>query len=147
MCVENVKVNGADCINVTVTPISNDKADEFLNKFSDKPLTEDPEKEKIAKEKLNKFIKYFKSDAFEKDVNRQAYKTGKAPREVAKNAITKAFGLVGDILGIAVDTVDCTLHGLINLLSVALHSAVSLITRIVDGLCRIVTFNQTCCRV
>ena len=139
---ETVNVNGADCTNIKVTPV-NGNADDFLNKFSDKPLTEDPDKNKA---KLNNFISYFKSKEFEKDVNRKAYKTGKAPREVAQGAISKAFGIVGDVLGIAVDTVDQTLHGLINLLSTVLHSTIDLITRVVDGLCRIVTFNKTCCR-
>ena len=144
---ESMSINGADCINIKVTPVNNAKADEFLKKFSDKPLTEDPDKtEKEAKDKLKKFIDYFKSDAFEKDVNRKAYKTGETPRQVAQNAISKAFGIVGDILGIVTDTANHTLHGLINLLATALHSAVDLITRVVDGLCRVVTFNQTCCK-
>ena len=138
---ENMSINGAECINVKVTPVS----DDFLNKFSDTPLTEDPDK-KEATDKLKRFIDYFKSETFEKDVNRKAYKTGKAPKEVAQGAISKAFGVVGDVLGIAVDTVDQTLHGLINLLSTVLHSAVDLITRVVNGLCRIITFNKTCCK-
>lgn len=149
---EGVKINGSDCINVTVTPVTENsngiptvevKADDFLNKFSDKPLTEDPDKE--AKGKLKSIISYLKSDTFEKDVNRKAYRTGEPPKKVAKNAIAKMFGIVGDILGIAVDTVSCTLNGLIDLLSNILHSGVNLIARVVNGLCRVITFNQTVC--
>lgn len=146
---ENVKVNGAECINVTVTPIENNgtptveiKADDFLNQFSDEPLTEDPEK---AKHKLSSIISYLKSGRFKKKVNLEAYKTGIPPRKIAQGVISKAFGIVGDILGIAVDTVNCTLNNLVDLLSNILHSGINLITRIVNGLCRIITFNQTVC--
>lgn len=146
---EKIKINGADCINVTVTPVTEGqptptvevKADEFLNQFSDEPLTEDPDAE--AQGKLKSIIDYLKSDTFVKDVNRKAYKTGEPPKQVAKSAIAKAFGLVGDILGIAVDTVNCTLNGLIDLLASVLHKGVDLISRLVSGLCRIITFNQT----
>ena len=146
---ENVKVNGAECINVTVTPIENNgtptveiKADDFLNQFSDEPLTEDPEK---VKHKLSSIISYLKSGKFKKKVNSEAYKTGIPPRKIAQGVISKAFGIVGDILGIAVNTVSCTLNGLVDLLSNILHSGINLITRVVNGLCRIVTFNQTVC--
>ena len=146
---ENVKVNGAECINVTVTPIENNgtptveiKADDFLNQFSDEPLTEDPEK---AKHKLSSIISYLKSGRFKKKVNSEAYKTGIPPRKIAQGVISKAFGIVGDILGIVVDTVSCTLNGLVDLLSNILRSGINLITRVVNGLCRIVTFNQTVC--
>lgn len=147
---ENVKVNGAECINVTVTPIENNgtpptveiKADDFLNQFSDEPLTEDPEK---AKHKLSSIISYLKSGRFKKKVNSEAYKTGIPPKKIAQGVISKAFGIVGDILGIVVDTVSCTLNGLVDLLSNILHSGINLITRVVNGLCRIVTFNQTVC--
>lgn len=137
---ENVKVNGAECINVTVTPIENNgtpiveiKADDFLNQFSDEPLTEDPEK---AKHKLSSIISYLKSGRFKKKVNSEAYKTGIPPRKIAQGVISKAFGIVGDILGIAVDTINCTLNNLVDLLSNILHSGINLITRIVNGLCR-----------
>lgn len=146
---ENVKVNGAECINVTVTPVENNgtpivevKTDDFLNQFSDEPLTEDPEK---AKHKLSSIISYLKSGKFKKKVNSEAYKTGIPPRKIAQGVISKAFGIVGDILGIAVNTVSCTLNGLVDLLSNILHSGINLITRVVNGLCRIVTFNQTVC--
>lgn len=149
MCIDENVIDGSKCINVTVTPTEGTpiptveiKADEFLNQFSDKPLTENPDEEK-AKGKLKSMISYLKSDRFKKKVNSEAYKTGIPPRQVAKGVISKAFGIIGDILGIAVDTVSCTLNGLIDLLSGILHSGVNLITRIVNGLCRIITFNQT----
>lgn len=147
---ESVKVSGADCINVTVTPVNTTDTpvveakvnvnDDFLDKFSDEPLTEDPEK---AKKKLKGLINFLKSDKFEDRVNREAYKRGIPPKQVAKNCISKAFGIVGDILGIAVDTANYSLNGLIDLLTGILHGAVNLITRVVNALCRIITFNQT----
>lgn len=149
---ENVKVNGEECINVTVTPTENNgtptveiKADDFLNQFSDEPLTEDPEKAEKAKHKLSSIISYLKSGRFKKKVNSEAYKTGIPPRKIAQGVISKAFGIIGDILDIAVNTVSCTLNGLVDLLSNILHSGINLITRVVNGLCRIVTFNQTVC--
>jgi hypothetical protein len=148
MCGESIKVNGSECINITVNPTNESEptvtieTDEFLNQFSDEPLTEDPEK---AKNKLSKLISYLKSSRFSKKVNSEAYKTGIPPRQVAKGAIMKAFGILGDILGIAVHTVSHTLNGLVDLLSDVLHMGINLITKAVDGLCRILTFNQTAC--
>ena len=112
MEVETMKVDGSKCINVKVTPSTEGtpnveiEADDFLNQFSDKPLTEDPN----AKKKLNSIIGYLKSNRFKKKVNSEAYKTGVPPKKVAQGVISKAFGIVGDILGIAVDTVSCTLN-------------------------------------
>lgn len=147
---ETIKVNGSECINITVTPLTGDnerppvvevKADDFLNQFSDEPLTKDPN----AKKKLSSMIDYLKSSRFKKDINTVAYKTGVPPKQVAKGAISKAFGILGDILGIVVDTASCTLNGLVDLLSSLLHKGIELITRVVNGLCRVITFNQTCC--
>lgn len=144
---ETMKVDGSKCVNVTVEPLTTDgkiptvevKADDFLNQFSDEPLTEDPN----AKGKLKSIISYLKSNKFKKKVNSEAYKTGVPPRRIAQGIISKAFGIVGDILGIAVDTISCTLNGLVDLLSGILHKGIDLITKVVNGLCRIVTFNQT----
>lgn len=144
---ETMKVDGSKCINVKVTPSTEEtpnveiEADDFLNQFSDKPLTEDPN----AKKKLNSIIGYLKSSRFKKKVNSEAYKTGVPPKKVAQGVISKAFGIVGDILGIAVDTVSCTLNGLVDLLSNILHRGIDLVTKIVNGICRVVTFNQTAC--
>lgn len=144
---ETMKVDGSKCINVKVTPSIEGtpnveiEADDFLNQFSDKPLTEDPN----AKKKLNSIIGYLKSSRFKKKVNSEAYKTGVPPKKVAQGVISKAFGIVGDILGIAVDTVSCTLNGLVDLLSNILHRGIDLVTKVVNGICRIVTFNQTVC--
>lgn len=155
MCVDEqtLKIDGSNCVNVKVTsnvdpnnfngePVIEIHADDFLDQFSDEPLTEDPEK---AKGKLKNMIAYLKSNRFKKKVNSEAYKTGIPPKQVAKSAISKAFGIVGDILGIAVGTVSCTLNGLVDLLSSILHSGINLITKVVNGLCRVVTFNQTAC--
>lgn len=148
MCIDenNAKIDGSKCINITVTPategeqpVVNIDADPFLNQFSDEPLKEDPN----AKKKLSSIIDYLKSSRFTKKVNSEAYKTGIPPKQIAKGVILKAFGIIGDILGIAVHTVSYTLHGLVDLLSYILHSGINLITKFVDGLCRIVTFNQT----
>jgi hypothetical protein len=147
MEVETMKVDGSKCINVKVTPSTEGapnveiETDDFLNQFSDKPLTEDPNAEK----KLNSIIGYLKSSRFKKKVNSEAYKTGVPPKQVAQGVISKAFGIVGDILGIAVDTVSCTLNGLVDLLSNILHRGIDLVTKVVNGICRIVTFNQTAC--
>ena len=154
MCIdeESMKIDGSKCINITVTPTENIptveiKADEFLNQFSDEPLTKNPDEEEKAKGRLKSMIAYLKSDRFKKKVNSEAYKTGIPPKQVAKGVISKAFGIIGDILGIAVNTVSYTLNGLIDLLSSILHSGINLITKVVNGLCRVVTFNQTACAV
>ena len=143
---ENV-ITGSDCINITVTPTTTVENDEFLEQFSDEILTEDPEAEAQAKKKVSSIINYLKSGRFKKKVNSEAYKQGIPPRRVAQGVISKAFGIIGDILGIAVNTVSQTLNGLIDILSAVLHSGVNLLTKLVNGLCRIVTFNQTAIEV
>lgn len=155
MCVmyeEGMPINGSQCINVTVTPVENPtqgiptvevKTDDFLNQFSNEPLTEDPEQVE-GKKKLKSLISYLKSDRFKKKVNSEAYKTGIPPRQIAKGFIAKAFGVIGDILGIAIDAVNYTLNSLVDMLSNILHSGINLISRIANGIYRIFTFNQTC---
>lgn len=160
MC-EEVVVNGATVKIESVTPVTPEEAekiangatatvinetttdteDEFLKQFSDKPVTEDPDKE--SRDKLKGIINYLKSKNFKKDVERKSYKTGIPPRDIARGIIGKAFGIVGDILGITVATARQTLNGLVDLLTNILHSGINLIANLVDGLCRIVTFNKT----
>ena len=150
MCDETLKVDGSKCDNITVTPSTeNGKPtvkikleNDLLNQFSDKPLTEDPDK---VKGKLENLIAYLKSGRFKKKVNSVAYKTGVPPKQVAQGVVSKAFGVVGDILGIAVDTINATLNGLVDLLASILHAGIDLITKVVNGVCRIITFNQTAC--
>jgi hypothetical protein len=130
-----IKVEFVETKNATGTE------DEFLKQFSDKPVTEDPDKK--GRDKLKGIIKYLKSKEFKKDVDRVSFETGKPPREVAHGVISKAFGIVGDILGIVVKTAEQTMNGLINLLSNILQSGVSLLANLAEALCRIVTFNKT----
>lgn len=139
MDTDTIKVNGSECINVTVTPVTQPTNDDFLNKFSNEPLTEDPQ----AKKKLKNMISYLNSERFENKINEEAYKNGIPPRRLAKGIVSKALGVVGDILGIVVNTASCTLSGLIELLHSVLQKGIGLITRILNGVCRIVTFNQT----
>ena len=139
MDTDTIKVNGSECTNVIATPVTQPVDDELLNKFSNEPLTEDPQ----AKKKLNTLISYLNSERFENKVNEEAYRTGIPPRQLAKGIVSKAFGIIGDILGIVVNTASCTLSGLIDLLHSILQKGVGLITRVFNGICRIVTFNQT----
>ena len=120
-----------------------EEEDDFFDNFSDEVLEEDPDKK--AKTKLQAVIAYLKSSRFVKKINSVAYKKGIPPKQVAKGVIGKAFGIVGDILGIAVNTISSTLNGLIDLLHSVLKKGVEIITRVVSGICSIVTFNQTVC--
>lgn len=147
---EQINVNGNTCSNVTVEPVTEKmKAkianielgeDDFLKQFSDKPLEANPEQ---AKAKLNGFMKYLKSQKFVDKINAEAMKTGIPPKKLAKGFISKAIGTLGDVLGIAIGTVQMTLNGLLDLIHCILGKGIDIIMNAFRGLVRIVTFNQT----
>lgn len=137
---EKIKIDGVDCINVKILPGDGNKSeDDFINQFSDEPLKESPE----DKTKLKNIISYLKSERFKKKINSVAYEKGIPPKQVAKGVISKMFGIVGDILGIAVETTYCTLSGLLDLLNTILQKGLDLIAKVVRSITKIITFNQT----
>lgn len=151
MLQEEFKVTNENCINVTATPATEDavetinidldlKEDDFLNQFSSEPLLQDPMR---AKSKIKNLISFLTSKGFANKVNSVAYKTGIPPQQIAKGFISRAFGTVSDILGITIDVIHATLSSLINLLYIVLQKGIDIITAVLRGMSKIITFNQT----
>jgi phage-related protein len=55
----------------------------------------------------------------------------------------KVLGIIGDILGIVVNTVCNIVDTAIHLLSIVLHGAVDVISKLANGIISVVTLNQT----
>jgi hypothetical protein len=117
--------------------------DPILDKLSDEPIIPTKEEEKEARKFLKNVQSYLKSDKFVDDCNARAMKTGESPRKVATTYIGKVAGIIGDGLGMAVDTVNIGAVGLIDLISTLLTKAVNLICNIVRGIVATLTFNKT----
>lgn len=119
-------------------------SDPILDRLSDEPIKQPTkEKEKEARKFLKDVQDYIKSDRFVDDCNAKAMKTGQSPKKVATTYIGKVAGVIGDGLGIAVDTVNIGAVGLIDLISTLLTKAVNLICNIVRGIVATLTFNRT----
>lgn len=145
---EDIRVNGSDCKNVKVEPVKVDvntvtATDDFLKKFSDKPLTDNPDLAKNAKDMLHGFAKFINSDKFADKVNTCALKTGIPPRQIASGFISKTAGILGDVLGITVDVIHTTIQGILDLIYTVLSKGIEVIMSAARGLVRIVTFNKT----
>lgn len=140
---ENSKV-----LNVTIgSPVnataSSVVGDPILDKLSDEPIIPTKEEEKEARKFLKNVQDYLKSDKFVNDCNARAMKTGESPKKVAVTYIEKVAGIIGDGLGMAVDTIETGAVGLINLIDLLLTKAVTIICSIVRCVVRVVTFNRT----
>lgn len=98
---------------------------------------------KSAKGFFKKFSDYIGSNDFENAVNEKAEKYNVPPKQIAKNFFLKALGIIGDILGIVVNTVCSIIDTGITLLATLLHGAVSVIGKAGNGLVSVVTMNQT----
>jgi hypothetical protein len=130
-------------LNVTIgEPIK--KSDPILDRLSDEPIVEPTKtEEKEARTFLKNVQDYLKSDKFINDCNERAKKTGQSPKKVATTYIGKVAGIIGDGLGIAVDTVNIGAVGLIELIGSLLTKAVNLICNIVRGIVAFITCNRT----
>ena len=138
-------------LNVTIgTPVNGTTTtssvvnDPILAKFSDEPIKQPTkEEEKEARTFLKNVQDYIQSETFVNDCNKKAMKTGQSPKKVATTYIGKVAGIIGDGLGIAVDTVNIGAVGLIELIGTLLTKAVNLICSIVRGIVAIITFGRT----
>lgn len=98
---------------------------------------------KSAKGFFKKFSNYVGSKDFEDAVNEKAEKYKVPPKQIAKNFFLKVLGIIGDILGIVVNTVCSIIDIAITLLATLLHGVVSIINKAGNGLVSIITMNQT----
>ena len=105
---------------------------------------EESENEKKAKNFLTDIKDYISSQAFKDDVNEAAKKYNVPPKVIAQGFIERAFGTVGDILGIAINVVCNAGRTVINVASTIAHSIMNLLQSIANGIASIVTLNKTC---
>lgn len=128
-------------VNATASSVVNDP---ILSKLSDEPIVQPTKKEEKEARKFLKDVQdYLKTDKFINDCNKKAMRTGETPLKVAQTYIGKVAGIIGDGLGMAVDTVNIGAIGLIDLISTLLTKAIDVICNIVRGIVRTVTFNRT----
>lgn len=116
---------------------------ESLDSFSDEVLASESEETK-ARNFLDEFSNYIKGESFKEKVNGIAQVKGIPPKVVAKNFFEKALGIIGDTLGIAINTVGNVGHTLVDILSTIAHGAVNLIVNVANALARVFTLNKTC---
>ena len=140
---ENSKVLNVSIGSPVDATASNMVNDPILSKLSDEPIKPTKKEEKEARDFLKNVQNYLKTDKFIDDCNKKAQRTGKTPLKVAQDYIGKVAGIIGDGLGMAVDTVNIGAVGLIELISTLLTKAVDLICNIVRGIVRTVTFGRT----
>ena len=104
-----------------VTPQEGEKASSFLKGFLDKLASEEFERE---------------CEEVGKDLN--------LPKQVvAKNFLMRCLGVVGDCLGIVIETGRGFVHGLINIIAWVLTQGINIICNVAHGLARFITLNQT----
>lgn len=116
---------------------------ESMNGFSSEVINETPN-EKKAKSFLSSLKNYISTQEFKNKINETAQKTGKPPKEVAKNFFEKALGTVGDILGIAISVICDAGRTVVNIAGTICNSIINLIQNIANGVASIVTLNKTC---
>lgn len=96
-----------------------------------------------GKKIIEEFSAFVDSEDFKKKVKEKSEKYDLPPKKVADGFVAKVFGTISDTLGVVLNVVDYSIHGLINFLAFILNSAVDLILKVATGLVRIITFNKT----
>lgn len=97
--------------------------------------------------KASQFLKNFMEKIASQEFDRECEEVGKnlnLPKQVvAKNFILRCFGVIGDCLGIAIETGRGFVQGLIHIVAWVLTQGVNVICDVAHGLARFITFNQT----
>lgn len=106
-------------------------------------IPNDNHKAKSAKGFFKKFSNYVGSKDFEDAVKEKAEKYKVPPKQIAKNFFLKVLGIIGDILGIVVNTVCSIFDMAITLFATLLHGAVAIINKVGNAIASIITLNQT----
>jgi hypothetical protein len=115
---------------------------QMFNAFAD-AIPQGTHEQKSAKGFFKKFSDYVGSKKFADDVNEKAEKYKVPPKQIAKNFFLKVLGIIGDILGIVVNTVCSIVDTAVTLLATLLHGAVAVIGKVGNAVASVVTLNQT----
>jgi len=137
----------------TQTQANQQTADNDLNSFTAQfkqmfdTLTENipngTHEEKSAKNFFQNFSDYIGSQSFKNSVNEKAEKYNIPPKQVAKNFFLKVLGIIGDVLGIVVNTVCNIVDTAITIMATLLHAGVSIIAKAGNAVTSVITLNQT----
>lgn len=115
---------------------------QMFNAFADS-IPQGTHEQKSAKGFFKKFSNYVGSKNFENAVKEKAEKYKVPPKQIAKNFFLKVLGIIGDILGIVVNTVCSIFDMAITLLATLLHGAVAIVNKVGNAIASIITLNQT----
>lgn len=148
-----------DSMTYTAEPIINnegyannaeDNADELTAQFKGlfdafaQSIPQGTHEAKSAKGFFKKFSDYIGSKSFKDDLEEKSEKYKIPKKQLAKNFFLKILGILGDILGIVINTACSIVDTAISLLSTLLHGAVSIIAKAGNAVARVVSCNQTC---
>lgn len=115
---------------------------QMFNAFADS-IPQGTHEQKSAKGFFKKFSNYVGSKNFEDSVKEKAEKYKVPPKQIAKNFFLKVLGIIGDILGIVVNTVCSIFDMAITLFATLLHGAVAIVNKVGNAIVSVITLNQT----
>lgn len=95
-----------------------------------------------SKSFIRSFICYLKNGLFKKDVSKMSKTMNVPPKRVATTFIGKFFGVISDVLDIALTGIKFTVYTLIDLLNNILLKGADIIFNVATGLTRILTGNK-----
>lgn len=106
-----------------------------------------PTNVKQAKNWLNSFMDFIKSNDFKESVKDASEQYKVPPKKIAEGFFSNILGTIGDVLGVTINTIGNAAHTVINVLSNILHGGVELITKVTGALARVVTLNTTAANI
>jgi hypothetical protein len=127
-----------------------DDTDDLTNQFKGlfdafaQSIPNNSHEAKTSKNFFKKFSDYIGSKSFKDDLEEKSEKYHIPKKQLAKNFFLKILGILGDILGVVINTVCSIVDTAISLLSTLLHGAVSIIAKAGNAIARVVSCNQTC---
>ena len=99
---------------------------------------------KSASDTIKGFMDYLQSGKFKEDVNINAQRYNVSPKRLADTFLEKVLVTIGDVLGIAVNTVGNIAHTIVNILSSVLNSGITLIENVGNSIANMVSLNKYC---
>lgn len=96
-----------------------------------------------AKNFINFFVEYIKSERYRETLDRVAKKFSLPPNKVANNFFAKILGVISDVSHIVIDVVSNVVDATLSALHIVLRSAVTIIVSVANSLATIITFRYT----
>lgn len=115
---------------------------EAFDKVADGMAT-NMEGEKKKENIFKRFANYIGSKEFKEDLNEKSEKYKVPPKELAKTFFGKVLALLGDALGIVVNTACSIVDTLVSVVSTILHSAVDIVAKAGNALSSLISCNKT----